>query len=246
MKKLLLLAVIVIMSCTQNNLKMSEMTSEQKYKIAQNLFEKGKFNKSIPYFENIVLERNSLVAANAQMKLADAYFNLKKYDDALYEYKEFIRLFPEDKNYQKAYLRIGICYFKQSLNPNYTQEETKQALQYFQNYLEKFPFHKNKSMAIEYIKKCQLKLLEKKFLNGYIYYKTYDYSSALMYFNEVIKLNNTNKTDKKCLYYSALIYLYRHDFTNSRDVLSKLKGKYKTSKETKEISKKFKQTFENE
>ena len=76
------------MSCTQNNLKMSEMTSEQKYKIAQNLFEKGKFNKSIPYFENIVLERNSLVAANAQMKLADAYFNLKKYDDALYEYKD--------------------------------------------------------------------------------------------------------------------------------------------------------------
>ena len=112
--------------------------------------------------------------------------------------------------------------------------------------MEKFPFHKNKSMAIEYIKKCQLKLLEKKFLNGYIYYKTYDYSSALMYFNEVTKLNNTNKTDKKCLYYSALIYLYRHDFTNSRDVLSKLKGKYKTSKETKEISKKFKQTFENE
>ncbi len=243
MKKLLLLMLVVVMSCSQNNLKMKNMTSEQKYKIAKQLFEKGKFNKSIPYFENIVLERNSLVAADAQMKLADAYYNLKKYDDALYEYKEFIRLFPEDKNYQKAYLRIGICYFKQSLNANYTQEETKEALQYFQNYLEKFPFNKDKSIAIDYIKKCQLKLLEKKFLNGYIYYKTYDYSSALMYFKEVTELNNTNETDKKCLYYSALIYINRHDFANSRDMLSKLQAKYKDSKETIKIAKKIKSTF---
>ncbi len=243
MKKLLLLMLVVVMSCSQNNLKMKNMSSEQKYKVAEELFQKGKFNKAIPYFENIVLERNSLVAADAQMKLADSYYNLKKFDDALYEYKEFIRLFPEDKNYQKAYLRIGICYFKQSLNPNYTQEETKQALQYFQNYLEKFPFNKNKSIAIDYIKKCQLKLLEKKFLNGYIYYKTYDYSSALMYFKEVTELNNTNETDKKCLYYSALIYIYRHDFANSRDMLSKLQTKYKDSKEAKKIAKKIKRTF---
>src|SRR5512139_3422126 len=57
-----------------------------------------------PYSEQALL---------AQIKVADAYFYKKKYDEALQAYKEFEKLHPTNKAVPYCIYREGLCYYRQ-------------------------------------------------------------------------------------------------------------------------------------
>ncbi|MDY6915053.1 MAG: outer membrane protein assembly factor BamD [Candidatus Cloacimonadota bacterium] len=237
MRKILIpiLLITVLWGCSGNKINQN-LPTEKKMELGNQYFAQEEYRKAIPYFTDVAFERNSIYTAEAQLKLADCYYNQEKYADALFEYKEFIRLFPDYEDIDRAYFRIGVCYFEQSLPAHYDQTETNQALDAFQKYLEKFPRGTNRQKALDYIQKCNYKLLEKKYQNGRIYYKTYDYSSALLYLNEIIELGNTNELDKMSLYYAARIYLERENMSKVEETLKKMKNKYPEAKETEKIS----------
>jgi len=230
------IAVIVLAGCAGNKLD-KMMPVEKKMQIADDYFEKGKYHKAIPYYTDVAFERNSSFTTKAQMKLADCYFYQDKFIEARYEYEELIRLFHDAEDINMAYFKIGVCYWEESLNPHYTQDETESAIRAFETFIEKFPFDEKKVEAIEYIQKCHYKLLEKKLNNGYAYFKMFDYSAALMYFDEITELGNINDVDRKALYYSARIYIDRQDKENAVKMIDKLNTRYPESKETAKINK---------
>jgi len=231
----LIMVIMVVAGCSSNKIS-SRMTVEQKMNKADELFEKEKYSKAIPYYTEVVFERNSIYTPTAQMRLADCYFNQNKFTEARFEYQELIRLFSDFKDIGRAYFQIGVCYFNETLSPHYTQEETYKAITAFETFIEKFPFDAKKKEAIDYIQKCRYNLLMKKYYNGYAYFKLYDYSAALMYFDEIIELGNNNEPDRLSLYYATKIYLARDDFTNARSTGQKLISKYPQSKEAETIS----------
>ncbi|MCF7794023.1 MAG: outer membrane protein assembly factor BamD [Candidatus Cloacimonetes bacterium] len=232
----LLLVAFMLISCSSN--KVSKlMPIEKKMQIADDFFERGKYHKAIPYYESVAFEKNSLLASKAQLKLADCYFNQNKFMDALFEYEHLIKLYNDAEEINRAYFQIGVCYWEESMSAHYTQEETRSAIDAFETFIEKFPFDKRKKDAIEYIQKCHYKLLKKKYYNGYAYYKMWDYPAAMMYFNEIIELGNTNKVDKLSLFYAARIYITREDRDNAILMQTKLNNKYPDSKETEKINK---------
>ncbi len=241
MKKILFvsLILIVLIGCSKNQLT-REMPVEDKMNIAEELFDRGKYHKAIPYYTNIVLDRNSIYTAEAQMKLGDCYFYQDNFLEARFEYEELIRLFKNYEDISKAYFNIGVCYFEESLSPHYTQEETEKALVSFETFIEKFPFDKRINEALDYIEKCEYKLLEKRYYNGYAYFKMYDYSSALLYFNEITALNIIDNIDKMSLFYTGRIYITRKDKANALLIVDKMNTRYPDSRETKKINKLFK------
>ena len=214
------------------------MSPEQAKKIADQYFVREKYKKAMPYYQKIVNESNTVLLADAQMKLADCYFFRKEYIDARFEYEEFIRQFSEHPLVASAFFQIGVSYYNLSLNAHYDQNETFSAIDAFSEFLDRFPFHEQKNDALDYIKKCRYKLLEKKFYNGYAYYKMSDYPSALLYFDEIMQLNNYDDLDKKAIYYSARMYLFRKDLNNTEKMLSRLTEKYPDDKKTSIILKK--------
>jgi outer membrane protein assembly factor BamD len=241
MKKILFvsLILIVLIGCSKNQLT-REMPVEDKMNIAEELFDQGKYHKAIPYYTNIVLDRNSIYTAKAQMKLGDCYFYQDNFLEARFEYEELIRLFKNYEDISKAYFNIGVCYFEESLSPHYTQEETEKAIISFETFIEKFPFDERIDEALDYLEKCEYKLLEKKYNNGYAYFKMYDYSSALLYFDEITALNIIDKIDKMSLFYSGRIYIARKDKANALLIVDKMNTRYPDSKETKKINNLFK------
>ncbi|MBN1326968.1 MAG: outer membrane protein assembly factor BamD [Candidatus Cloacimonetes bacterium] len=226
--------ILCFSACSRNRISKS-MPVEEKMRIGNEYFAAEKYHKAIPYFTEVVLDRKAAFTAEAQMKLAECYFYQNKFMSARFEYEELIRLFKKYPQINEAYFKIGVCYYQESLSPHYTQEETILAMNAFQTFIEKFPLDDKKLEAYDYIQKCQYKLLEKTFYNGYAYYKLFDYSSALMYFDEITSQQLMDELDKKALYYSARIYLTRKDEENIEKVLTKMKNRYPESEETIEI-----------
>ncbi len=231
----LIIVLFALFGCSGNKLAKT-MPVEKKMEIANDLFENEKFSKAIPYYTEVVFERNSVYTPIAQMKLADCYFNQNKFTEARFEYQELIRLFSDYKDIGRAYFQLGICYYNESLNPHYTQDETNRAISAFETFIEKFPFDSLKKEAIDYIQKCRYKLLMKSYYNGYAYYKLYDYSGALMYFDEIIELGNNNEPDRMSLYYATKIYLARDDFEKAKLTGEKLISRYPQTEEAEKIT----------
>lgn len=232
------LAVLIIVTfsgCAKNKLEKT-LPAEKIMQLADDYFVRNKYHKAIPLYTEIVFDRKSSYTSTAQIRLADCYFYQNKFTEARFEYQEFIRLFYDAKMVNHAYFQIGLCYYEESLNPHYTQDETINAIRAFETFIEKFPFDEKKTEAINYIQKCHHKLLLKKFYNGYTYYKMSDYSAALMYFDEITQLGNINEVDRKALYYSARIYIVRQDIENALRMIDRLNQRYPESKETGRIN----------
>ncbi|MFC1898659.1 outer membrane protein assembly factor BamD [Candidatus Cloacimonadota bacterium] len=244
MKNILIVVIIAIVlgACSSNKIK-DQMPVAKKMEIADDFFGRKKYHKAIPYYTDVAFERNSTYTSEAQLKLADCYFLQNKFTEARFEYEELIRLFHDSKEINRAYFQVGVCFFEDSLNPHYTQEETREAINAFETFLQKFPFDERKQEAIEYIQKCHEKLIQKKYYNGYAYYKMHDYPAAFMYFDEIIELENLNEIDKMALYHEARMYLVRKDKNNSMRIAEALNARYPDSKETNKINKLIEKKF---
>ncbi len=241
---LLLIALIIFITACSGAKARRTMSVQEKMERANTNYDAGRYNRAADYYLEVVFERSSRHTPQAQFRLAESYFNMSRYDEAVFEYRELIRLFPEHNKIHLAYYRIGESYFNLSLNPHYCQKETTAAIDAFESYLDRYPFADKRSQAIEYVQKAQFKLLEKKYNNGYIYYRLYDYSAAIMYFNEIIELGNRNEIDKKSRYYSALIYIERKNQNNALRMLHSLNDHYPQTTETNRIQRLISRTFE--
>jgi outer membrane protein assembly factor BamD len=233
---ILVLILVVFSACSKNK---TVLTTEEKLTRADAYYSDGKYAKAASLYDEISFERKSAATAYATLRLADCYFAMNKFTDARLKYQQFIDGFPDHVNVADAYYQKALCFFEESLKPAYDQTETVASIDAFRVFIDRFPNDDRFETALEYIRKAQYKLIEKKYQNGYIYYKMKDYSAALMYFDEVIALGNTDALDRKSLYYSALLHLHQNNHEAADYAYQRLKSRYPGSKEAQKLSKKF-------
>ena len=231
-----ILLVIMLAACSRNKV---ELNPENKMAKADDLFTRKKYARAAELYDDITFERKSTRSAIALMKLADTYFRMNKFTDSRLKYIQMTNTYPDFEDIETAYFRIGVCYFEESLPPQYDQTETAQCIEAFRVFVDKFPNSRYFLEAVDYIRKAQYKLIEKKYYNGYIYYKMKDYSSALMYFKEIIELGNTDKLDRKALYYATRISLAQNNQEDANNYLQRLRQRYPNSKELIKLEKLF-------
>ncbi len=232
----LLLIVLVFGACSKNKVK---ITTEQKLAMADKYYANEKYSKAAVLYDEISFERKSAATAYATMRLADSYFAMNKFTDARLKYHQFIDGFPDHVNAADAYFRVALSLFEESLKPSHDQNETVAAIEAFGVFLDRYPKDSRFDKALEYIRRAQYKLIEKKYQNGYIYYKMKDYSAALMYFDEVIALGNTDALDRQSLYYSALLHRRQKNHEAARAAYTRLKSRYPGSKEVQKLYSEF-------
>ncbi len=233
---ILLILLLAFAACSRNK---TQLSTDEKLAKADEYFSKGKYAKAANLYDEISFERKSAATAYATMRLADSYFAMNKFTDARLKYQQFIDAFPDHSNASDAHYRIGLCLFEESLRPAYDQTETVASIETFRGFIERYPGDSRYESALEYIRKAQYKLIEKKYLNGYIYYKMKDYSAALMYFEEVIELGNTDELDRKSLYYSALLHMHQKNEEAADEAYQRLLSRYPKSKEAKKLKARF-------
>lgn len=129
-----------------------------------------------PYSEQALL---------AQIKVADAYFYKKKYDEALQAYKEFEKLHPTNKAIPYVVYRQGLCYYRQRSTIDRDQSFTFKALGEFRRLKQKFPDCEYIPKAEKYMARCRQDLGEHEYYVAEFYFKTKRYQAALDRFQVV-------------------------------------------------------------
>ncbi|MDD4310334.1 MAG: outer membrane protein assembly factor BamD [Candidatus Cloacimonetes bacterium] len=239
MRRYLIIILILLAGFTACSKNRTPESSETKLKKADELFAKKKYARAATIYDEISFERKSAATAYATLQQAERYFATNKFADARSKYEQFIASFPDHQRVNHAYFQVGVCLYEESLPPQYDQDETIRSIEAFRLFIEKFPTDTKYTSALDYIRKCQYKMLEKTYMNGYIHFKMKDYSAALMYFDEIIILGNNDKLDRKSLYYSAKLHLHQKNRDKAEASFELLKSRYPSSKETKKISRHF-------
>jgi outer membrane protein assembly factor BamD len=121
----------------------------------------------------------------AQIKLADAYFYQKKYDEALNAYKEFEKLHPTNKAVPYCIYRQGLCYYRQRSTIDRDQSFTTKALEQFRRLKQKYPNSEHVPKAEKFMARCRRDLAEHEFYVAEFYYRTKRYQAALDRFQDL-------------------------------------------------------------
>ena len=150
-------------------------------------FAEKDYRKSIVYFEKL---RDwypfSKFAKLAELKIADAHYRLKEYDDAIFAYEEFEQLHPNNEAIPYVIQQIGNCYFEQLDTVDRDQTPALKAIESYERLIKNHPDDPHSKDVQEKIRICQKSLAENEFYIGNFYYRTKHYKSALTRFQSVV------------------------------------------------------------
>ena len=78
-------------------------------------------------------------AEEAELKIAEAYFNAQRYPEAIASYGDFERMHPTSDNLPEIEYRRGMAYLAQHRSNDRDQQAIKNALESFRNIVERYP-----------------------------------------------------------------------------------------------------------
>ena len=150
-------------------------------------FNEGNYRYSLEFFEKIKdWYPFSQYAILAELKVADAYYHLKDYEEAVVAYEQFESLHPKNEQVPYVLYQIGICFFEQMGTIDRDQTPANKTRQAFQQLTRRYPENEYARQAEEKIKVCIKSLAGHELSVGLFYYKTKCYKAALNRFKDVI------------------------------------------------------------
>ena len=240
MKYFSFLLVLVCFGCAGANL--DKMSIEDKIAEGDKYYEMGKFGKAIPYYDAVVFQKIGSNTEEVSFKLADCYMQRKEYDLASLEYKQIIADYPRFSKLNEVYFNLAVCYKEIALAPQYDQKERHEQIKILKQFLTSFPYDEKVDEAKKLLEEANFQLSLKKYYSGYIYYKIHDYSSAELYFKEVLDELSGEEVDavKMSLYYLCRIYIVRKNEVDAKSYSEDLSYYFPNSSEALYIERKLK------
>lgn len=161
---LVLLASVLFLAACGGTGRVRYDSPQEAFDRGMELYERGKYQRAAEYFQGVFdYGRTSEVAADAQLYLARSYFHNEEYILAANEYTRFIGTFRTDPRTEEAEFERAQSYF--NLSPPYEldQSNTREAVQYFQLFLDRYPQSELTDEAEEHIRNLREKLAHKEF-----------------------------------------------------------------------------------
>ena len=140
----------------------------------------------------------------AELKLGDARYHCREYEEAIFAYEEFENLHPKNEAVPYVVYQIGCCYFDRLHTIDRDQTMAQEALQAFERLIRTYPGSPYAKKAEKHMKVCNRNLAEHEFYVGMFYYKTKHYKAALERFKTVLRSYPDLGVHRKALEYIPL------------------------------------------
>jgi outer membrane protein assembly factor BamD len=152
---------------------------------------------------------------DAKLGLGDTYLGegtAEGLERAINEYREFLGFFPTNPRADYAQYKLGMTYFRQMRGPQRDQTQTRDAINEFQRFVERYPNSELMPEVRARLRDARDRLSESNYQVGYFYYKQRWYPGAVDRFKELLK-EDPAFTNRDAVYFFLAECLFR---TNQR------------------------------
>lgn len=179
--------LFVFTACQNDKLIKRGDTVDVAYDKAMAFYVEKDFNEAANAFETVTrLGRGTDYGQEAQFYLAESYYNGRRYLLAASEYDRFVSLYPQDVRRQDAEFKAAMSYYHQSPRYKLDQSATRNAIERFRLFNNRFPDSELVTEAADMIDELRNKLARKSYEAARFYSRTDQYRAASIYFNETI------------------------------------------------------------
>jgi len=140
---------------------------------------------------------------DAKLGIGDTYLGEGTSDGlerALNEYREFLGFFPTNPRADYAQYKLGMTHFKQMRAPQRDQTETREAINEFERFLERYPGSMLLPDVQARLRDARDRLSESDYLVGYFYYRQRWYPGAVDRFKALLK-TDPGFTNRDAVYF---------------------------------------------
>jgi outer membrane protein assembly factor BamD len=128
----------------------------------------------------------SKYAILAELKIADAYYQRKEYEEAVFAYEEFESLHPRNEAIPYVIYQTGRCHFEQIDSVDRDQANARKALETYRRLIRQFPKDTYAVKAEGDIKKCLKSLAGHDLYVGHYYFNGKHYQAALDRYKSIL------------------------------------------------------------
>jgi len=153
----------------------------------QERFENNRYYRAIDDFNFVVLNSPADARADdAQLYLADSYYEMNNFLIAASEYRRLVQRYPESPLTEQARYKLGLCLVELSPHYQLEQDYTTQAINTLQRFIEDFPTSQYREQVTNLIDELRAKLAHKLYSNAHLYFIQRRYESSLIYHEQLL------------------------------------------------------------
>jgi outer membrane assembly lipoprotein YfiO len=216
-----LIILVLLSSCSGYEKLLKSTDFDLKKSKAKEFFDAGEYVKTTELLTQILPRfRATDEAEDLNWMNAQAYFGMEDYIMAGSYFKSFIDQFPFGKHSEEANYMAALCDYNISARPELDQENTRNAIEGFNIFINKFP----NSSKIEDCKKriidLEDKLVEKSYLSAKLYYDMRQYKAAVVALTNSLKEHANTKYREKMMYLklnSLFLYAENSQFNKQKE-----------------------------
>lgn len=236
----ILIFLLALASCTGAK-GAAENSAASLYSDGLRSYQKGRYVTAVEKLKTVMEEYPlSEEAVNAELALADTYYDSEEYEDAIVYYTDFVSLHPSHPNAPYAKFQKGMSYVRQISTIDRDQTPTKKALFAFQDLISMYPSGPYTEKAKEMLSFLKRRLAERELYIANFYFKSKNYRGALGRYAEILKEYPDVGLTDKTLYYIGETYIQLGEKDLARDVFSDLVASYPDSPFAKDAKGKLK------
>lgn len=182
-----LLVLAVMSSCRYNKmLKSTDLEAKQAYAIK--LFNKKKYYKALPLFEELItMFRGTKKSELTYYYYAYTNYYLEDYETAAYDFGNFATSFPASQYAEECAYMHAYCYYLDSPEYSLDQTNTVKALNELQLFIDQYPQSQRVQECNVLIDKLRYKLETKDYQNAKLYYHMQEYKASYTAFKNLLK-----------------------------------------------------------
>ena len=167
-------------------LKSTDMEAKQEYAIK--LYQKGKYYKALPLFEELITTfRGTKKAEQTYYYYAYTNYQLEDYETAAYDFGNFATSFPNSTLAEECAYMHAYCYYLNSPDYSLDQSSTIKALNEMQLFIDQYPRSSRVEEGNQLIDKLRYKLETKDYENAKMYYHMEEFKAAVTAFKNLQK-----------------------------------------------------------
>lgn len=200
-----LFLIALILSCNSYQKMLNSKEISPKFKAAQEYYDNGEYRRANRLYEQIIPSyRGKPQSQRLIYYFANSHYQLGNYYLAAYQFESFVKSFPKSEKLDEVNFMIAKCYYM--LSPIYSldQDNTNEAMEKLQIFIDNYPKSNYLSEANSYIRELQSKLEKKDFEISKQYYTIRDYKAAISSLDNFISNFPGTPFRENALYYKFL------------------------------------------